>query len=99
MTEPIIIKRRLGNMFTRWGCDICNGPTDKTAAPYAFLDDAGKERFVCDACVEAGVEAISERLRRTAFRYEVFARDLRTAADLPWAIEQSRDPDSFTDEE
>lgn len=49
---PIVVRPLPGNMTTRWNCSLCPRGTDKTDAPYGYVDGGG-EHFICESCVEA----------------------------------------------
>lgn len=53
--EHYTIRRSPSNVTTRWPCAFCSGSTDKTDAPFAFIDRDGAERALCDSCAWSSI--------------------------------------------
>jgi hypothetical protein len=71
-------------VVVRWPCGICGDLTEKDEVVYRYLDADGDWNFVCDDCVEAGPDAIPNRLRVHAARLRAWADDLDREAERPW---------------
>jgi len=93
---PTVVRPLPGNVTTRWPCSICTGGTEKTAAPYGYVDEDG-EHFVCDECVrdmQTGAlrDSLAKEARKLADQAAVMAERAETFARRPWVIERTAEP-------
>jgi hypothetical protein len=61
--EKIKFEFRQTNFFTRYGCDICSGCTEKVNTLCEVLEGEEKGLRVCERCLEAGKDMADERLK------------------------------------
>jgi hypothetical protein len=82
------VKVTLGrtNVCLRWPCHLCGGSTQKAGWEALLPDDGDGKRFVCRQCIEAGAEAIPERLLAQAEEYEACAADCRREAEAEYEL-------------
>lgn len=66
----------------RLHCCICNGWTEKYYVTAVAQDDDGTEGFVCDKCIDAGLEGMKKRSLDAAEHAVVWAAEY-----LAWAKE------------
>ena len=75
-------KAILSNVATRWRCPLCGGLTGKHNFAMQLLDDDGNmiADTICERCIEAGPDAVAERMRAYADELTKRAQEVRTLA-------------------
>jgi hypothetical protein len=83
------VKVTLGrtNVHVHWPCHLCGGSTQKESWEALIPSDDGDGKcFVCRQCIEAGAEAIPERLLAQAQQYEAWAAECRREAEAEYEL-------------